>query len=58
MTRRALVLVVTLFLALATALTTGGTANAATTQPTFLTFYGWWDNTPPGGDISTQVMQR
>ncbi|UOX85987.1 discoidin domain-containing protein [Amycolatopsis sp. FBCC-B4732] len=52
MTRRALVLVVTLFLALATALTTAGTANAATTQPTFLTFYGWWDNTPPGGDIS------
>ncbi|MGW4525752.1 discoidin domain-containing protein [Amycolatopsis sp. NPDC004378] len=50
MTRRALVLVATLFLAL-----TGaglGTASAATTQPTFLTFYGWWDNTPPGGDIS------
>jgi hypothetical protein len=52
MTRRALVLVVTLFLALATALTGAGTASAATTQPTFLTFYGWWDNTPPGGDIS------
>src|SRR6266508_6790777 len=27
-------------------------AQAATTQQTFLTFYGWWDNTPPGGDIS------
>jgi hypothetical protein len=27
-------------------------AYAATTQQTFLTFYGWWDNTPPGGDIS------
>ena len=27
-------------------------AYAATTQHTFLTFYGWWDNTPPGGDIS------
>ncbi|WP_410572207.1 discoidin domain-containing protein [Amycolatopsis sp. cmx-4-61] len=52
MTRRALVLVVTLFLALAAALTGAATANAATTQPTFLTFYGWWDNTPPGGDIS------
>lgn len=50
MTRRALVLVVTLFLA--TALTGGGTANAATTQQTFLTFYGWWDNTPPGGEIA------
>ncbi|SFW92238.1 discoidin domain-containing protein [Amycolatopsis australiensis] len=50
MTRRALVLVVTLFLALATA--GAPAANAATTQPTFLTFYGWWDNTPPGGDIS------
>ncbi|QUQ72282.1 discoidin domain-containing protein [Kutzneria sp. CA-103260] len=27
-------------------------ADAATTDQTFLTFYGWWDNTPPGGDIS------
>lgn len=27
-------------------------ALAATTEQTFLTFYGWWDNTPPGGDIS------
>jgi hypothetical protein len=27
-------------------------ASAATTQQTFLTFYGWWDNTPPGGDIA------
>src|SRR2546421_9944736 len=27
-------------------------AYAATTQQTFLTFYGWWDNTPPGGDIA------
>lgn len=26
--------------------------NSATTEQTFLTFYGWWDNTPPGGDIS------
>ncbi|MFI5591852.1 discoidin domain-containing protein [Amycolatopsis sp. NPDC051758] len=51
MTRRALVLVVTLFLALTAALA-GGTASAATTQQTFLTFYGWWDNTPPGGDIA------
>ena len=27
-------------------------AYAASTQQTFLTFYGWWDNTPPGGDIA------
>src|SRR2546429_8120828 len=27
-------------------------AYAATTQQTFLTFYGWYDNTPPGNDIS------
>jgi hypothetical protein len=27
-------------------------ASAASTQQTFLTFYGWWDNTPPGGDIA------
>jgi hypothetical protein len=52
MTRRAFVLVVTLFLALAGALAGGTPANAETTQPTFLTFYGWWDNTPPGGDIA------
>jgi hypothetical protein len=25
---------------------------SATTEQTFLTFYGWWDNTPPGGAIS------
>ena len=27
-------------------------ASAATTDQSFVTFYGWWDNTPPGGDIS------
>lgn len=27
-------------------------AASATTEQTFLTFYGWWDNTPPGGAIS------
>lgn len=27
-------------------------ANAATSQQAFLTFYGWWDNTPPGNGIS------
>src|SRR3954454_20637602 len=27
-------------------------AGSATTEQTFLTFYGWWDNTPPGGDIA------
>ncbi|MEY9932665.1 hypothetical protein ABH926_007316 [Catenulispora sp. GP43] len=27
-------------------------AASATTEQTFLTFYGWWDNTPPGGNIS------
>ncbi len=27
-------------------------AHAATTYPMFLTFYGWYDNTPPGGDIA------
>lgn len=30
----------------------GSAAFAATTQQTFLTFYGWYDNTPPGGDIA------
>ncbi|MBO3748205.1 carbohydrate-binding protein [Streptosporangiaceae bacterium NEAU-GS5] len=27
-------------------------AHAATTRSMFLTFYGWYDNTPPGGDIA------
>ncbi|QWF78110.1 RICIN domain-containing protein [Amycolatopsis sp. CA-230715] len=36
---------------LAALFVSAGAANAATTQPTFLTFYGWWDNTPPGGEI-------
>ena len=31
---------------------------ATTTQPSFLTFYGWWDNTPPGGDISDPVLHK
>ncbi|WP_051366962.1 CBM35 domain-containing protein [Hamadaea tsunoensis] len=42
-------------LALASAfagLTVGAPAYAATTQQTFITFYGWYDNTPPGGDIA------
>jgi hypothetical protein len=30
----------------------GSAAFAETTQQTFLTFYGWYDNTPPGGDIA------
>src|SRR5438270_12522087 len=52
MIRRALALAATLLLAATAGLTGGPAARAATTQPTFLTFYGWWDNTPPGGDIS------
>jgi hypothetical protein len=40
-------------LAAAFTLSVGGSAaQAATTQQTFLTFYGWYDNTPPGGDIA------
>ncbi|GIG61394.1 carbohydrate-binding protein [Longispora fulva] len=41
-----------ILLALLASLLIGTPAHAATTQQTFLTFYGWWDNTPPGGDIS------
>src|SRR6476660_3822163 len=57
MIRRTLLAVVaTASLALTTVasgLMIGGTpAYAATTQQTFLTFYGWYDNTPPGGDIA------
>jgi hypothetical protein len=33
-------------------------APHATTQQTFLTFYGWWDNTPPGGDIAYPKLHR
>ncbi len=52
MIRRALVLLASLVLVATAGLTGGPAAQAATTQPTFLTFYGWYDNTPPGGDIS------
>ncbi|MEU3462545.1 discoidin domain-containing protein [Streptomyces sp. NPDC006733] len=59
MSRRALVaLLATACLALITAFAglvnaaPSSAAPAATTQQTFLTFYGWYDNTPPGGDIS------
>src|SRR4051794_3977119 len=53
MSRRALVMTVTAaMIALLSMFGPGGTAAAATTQQTFLTFYGWYDNTPPGGEIS------
>ena len=32
------------------------TASAVSSQQAFLTFYGWYDNTPPGGDISYPVL--
>ena len=35
-----------------TGLLGGAFAQAATTQQTFLTFYGWYDNTPPGNGIA------
>lgn len=34
----------------------GHATTHATTQQTFLTFYGWWDNTPPGGAISYPTL--
>src|SRR5262245_45713987 len=53
MHRRALVAIACLFgLSALVCLVDSGPAYAATTQQTFLTFYGWWDNTPPGGDIA------
>ncbi len=56
MNRRALVATVTgscLVMLLAIGGLLGATrAYAASTQQTFLTFYGWYDNTPPGGDIA------
>jgi F5/8 type C domain/Ricin-type beta-trefoil lectin domain len=55
MNRRVLVAIVTaasLVIVSAFAGLLGGAAFAAATQPTFLTFYGWYDNTPPGADIS------
>ena len=52
MIRRALVLLASLALVATAGLLGSQAAQAATTQPTFLTFYGWYDNTPPGGDIA------
>ncbi|MFD1048949.1 ricin-type beta-trefoil lectin domain protein, partial [Kibdelosporangium lantanae] len=52
MRRRAAGIVVTLTLLVLSAFGAAAPASAATTQQTFLTFYGWWDNTPPGGDIA------
>jgi hypothetical protein len=51
MRRRASGIVATLTLLLLSAFA-AAPASAAATQQTFLTFYGWWDNTPPGGDIA------
>ncbi|MEZ0075156.1 carbohydrate-binding protein [Planotetraspora sp. GP83] len=56
MSRRALGATLTaaclILLSVFAALLSGTPAYAATTRQTFLTFYGWYDNTPPGGDIS------
>ena len=43
---------IALIAAVAAILATAPAAGASTTQKSFITFYGWWDNTPPGGDIS------
>lgn len=33
-------------------------ASPSASQQTFLTFYGWWDNTPPGADIAHPVLHN
>ena len=66
MRRRAIVPVLTsgvlaAFAVIAMVLTGVVPASAAAphaSQQTFLTFYGWWDNTPPGGDISHPVKHK
>ncbi len=55
MSRRVLTLALTIAMAVllaASGLAGAGKASAATTHQTFLTFYGWYDNTPPGGEIA------
>src|SRR5262245_22616121 len=53
MKRRLVVLLVVLLSGLSMSATlTATAAHAATTRSMFLTFYGWYDNTPPGGDIA------
>jgi hypothetical protein len=62
MNRRTLVATVSAtcvaLLSAVTILFAGGTAYAAETQQTFLTFYGWWDNTPPGGAIAYPQIHK
>lgn len=36
----------------------GAAPAAAGTQQAFLTLYGWWDNTPPGGDIAYPQLHK
>jgi hypothetical protein len=54
----------TLLLAIVTAFGAGGWPAAAATPPgtatyqTFITYYGWWDNTPPGGAIAFPAIHR
>jgi len=33
-------------------------AQPQATQQAFFTFYGWWDNTPPGGDIAYPKLHK
>ncbi|MFC1413414.1 ricin-type beta-trefoil lectin domain protein [Streptacidiphilus sp. N1-12] len=52
LTRTIIAVCIAMIAAVAAVLTTAPAASASTTQSAFVTFYGWWDNTPPGGDIS------
>ncbi|NUO55526.1 MAG: carbohydrate-binding protein, partial [Hamadaea sp.] len=49
---RRILLAAACIVAATTAALSSSPAQAATTQQTFITFYGWYDNTPPGGDIA------
>lgn len=58
MTRRSLIAVFAAFCLALLGVLTGTPAQAATTQQTWLTFFGWFDNTPPSGDIAHPVIHN
>src|SRR5882762_7137241 len=62
MKRRAVIALLTAFcmavLSVVIGVVGAAPARAATTQQTWLTFFGWWDNTPPSGDIAHPVIHN
>jgi hypothetical protein len=58
LTASVLTVCIALLTAVAAMLVGAPTAGASTTQKAYLTFYGYWDNTPPGSAIAYPQIHK